>query len=48
MKIYVHCQGITLVGKVWEIRRTLKEYGKKHELVRDWVQSVNQTVRRPE
>ncbi|GAM13437.1 hypothetical protein SAMD00020551_1581 [Mesobacillus selenatarsenatis SF-1] len=48
MKIYVHGQGIILAGKVWEIRHALREYGKKHELVKDWVETVNQPVRRPE
>ena len=48
MKIYVHSQGITLAGKAWEIKTILKEYGKKHELLKDWVETVNQTKRRPE
>lgn len=48
MKIYVHGQGITLAGKAWEIKTILKEYGKKHELVKDWVEAVNQPARRPE
>ncbi|UYZ20650.1 Z-ring formation inhibitor MciZ [Mesobacillus jeotgali] len=48
MKIYVHSQGITLAGKAWEIQRTLKEYGKKHEFVKDWIETVNQPNRRPE
>ncbi len=48
MKIYVHVQGITLAGKAWEIRRKLKEYGNKHELVKDWIDAVNKSVRRSE
>lgn len=48
MKIYVHGQGITLTGKAWEIKTILKEYGKKHELVKEWVDTVNQSVRRPD
>jgi hypothetical protein len=48
MKIYIHGQGIILAGKAWEIKRTLKEYGKQHKLVKDWVETVNHPVRRPE
>jgi hypothetical protein len=47
MKIYVHSHGFTLAGKAWEVKRTLKEYGKKHEFVKDWVDTVNQPPRRP-
>lgn len=37
MKIYVHDQGVTLVGKAWEIRERLKYYGKKHKTFSDWI-----------
>jgi hypothetical protein len=47
MKIYVHGQGITLAGKAWEIKAILKQYGKKHELLKDWIETVNPQGRRP-
>ncbi|MFD1738779.1 Z-ring formation inhibitor MciZ [Bacillus salitolerans] len=37
MKIYLHRQGISLVGKHWEIQRKLKEYGEYYQTVSDWI-----------
>ncbi|WP_079509632.1 Z-ring formation inhibitor MciZ [Mesobacillus jeotgali] len=48
MKVYVHGQGFTIAGKAWEIKTILKEYGKKHEFVKDWVNTVNQHISRPD
>ena len=42
MKVYIHEQGITLVGKAWEILEKLKDYNKDYMLVRDWVQDILQ------
>ncbi|PLS01651.1 Z-ring formation inhibitor MciZ [Neobacillus cucumis] len=42
MKMYIHEQGITLVGKAWEIVQKLKEYNKEYGLVTNWVQDVSQ------
>lgn len=39
VKIYRHDQGITLVGKAWEIRAKLKEYGNIYSTVNEWVQN---------
>lgn len=40
MKIYVHDKGFVLVGKAWEIKRKIKEYRRKYELLHDWVEDV--------
>ena len=42
MKIYVHDKGVILSGKAWEIVQKLKEYGKNHQLVSDWVENNKQ------
>ena len=42
MKIYTHEQGITLVGKAWEILQKLKEYNKEYALVNEWVRDISQ------
>ncbi|MEH7120070.1 Z-ring formation inhibitor MciZ [Neobacillus vireti] len=42
MKVCIHEQGITLVGKAWEILEKLKEYNKDYVLVSDWVQDISQ------
>lgn len=42
MKIYVHDNGVILSGKAWEIVQKLKEYGKSHQLVSDWVENNKQ------
>ncbi|PLR86064.1 Z-ring formation inhibitor MciZ [Bacillus canaveralius] len=39
MKLYVHEKGIVLVGKAWEIKRKLHEYGKQFTLLEEWVTS---------
>jgi len=41
MKVYIREQGITLVGKAWEILEKLKEYNKDYVLVSDWVQDIS-------
>ncbi|GGE54265.1 Z-ring formation inhibitor MciZ [Priestia taiwanensis] len=33
MKIYLFEKSMTLVGKAWEIKLALKEYGKQHTTV---------------
>lgn len=38
MKIYLHKQGICMVGKPWEIKRKLQEYSKDYDTVKQWVQ----------
>ncbi|MBT2677631.1 Z-ring formation inhibitor MciZ [Bacillus sp. ISL-35] len=48
MKVYVHGQGITIAGKAWEIKAILREYGKKHTLVKDWVETVSKSMGRPD
>ncbi|MBM7651518.1 Z-ring formation inhibitor MciZ [Neobacillus cucumis] len=40
MKIYINEEGITLVGKAWEIVQKLKEYNKEYELLTDWIQDI--------
>ena len=42
MKVYIHEQGITLVGKAWEILQKLKEYNKDYVLVSEWARDISQ------
>ncbi|WP_070121600.1 Z-ring formation inhibitor MciZ [Bacillus marinisedimentorum] len=42
MKIYVTENGITLVGKSWEIRRALKEYSKQFDTIKQWTSIARQ------
>jgi hypothetical protein len=42
MKLYVHEKGVVMVGKAWEIKQKLMEYRRQFELVKDWVEDVNQ------
>jgi hypothetical protein len=40
MKVYVHDNGIILVGKGWEIIQKLKEYNKDYSTVAEWLEKV--------
>lgn len=40
MKIYMHENGVTLVGKAWEIREKLKEYNRRYKLLAEWLEYV--------
>lgn len=42
MNIYVWEKGIILSGKAWEIKAKLKEYRNNYNLVKDWIEGVNQ------
>ncbi len=44
MKIYITHNGITLVGKAWEIRAKLKEYSKQFDTVQEWIQSSEMSL----
>ena len=37
VKIYLLDKGIVLVGKAWEIRTKLKEYGRTYTTVNEWI-----------
>ncbi|MBO1578984.1 MULTISPECIES: Z-ring formation inhibitor MciZ [Bacillus] len=37
MKVYILPNRITLVGKAWQIRNKLKQYGKEYATVQDWI-----------
>ncbi|CAM4041294.1 Z-ring formation inhibitor MciZ [Bacillus manliponensis] len=37
MKVYILPNRVTLVGKAWEIRQTLKRYDKQYKTVHDWI-----------
>ncbi|UTW70684.1 Z-ring formation inhibitor MciZ [Anaerobacillus sp. HL2] len=39
MKIYIHDQKITLVGKAWQIKYMLKKYMKKYTTVKELIDS---------
>lgn len=39
MKIYIHDQQVTLVGKAWQIKYMLKKYMKKYSTVQEWINS---------
>ena len=42
MKIFVHDHGVIISGKAWEIRQKLKEYGKRHQFLSEWVENSSQ------
>jgi hypothetical protein len=42
MKVYVHENGIILVGKGWEILQKLKAYNRDYVTVCEWIQNVTQ------
>lgn len=46
VKIYRHDQGITLVGKAWEIKAKLREYGRIYSTVNEWVQNEKNNKKR--
>ncbi|ANF37152.1 Z-ring formation inhibitor MciZ [Bacillus velezensis] len=37
MKVYRKDKSIVLVGKAWEVRAKLKEYGRTFRYVGDWI-----------
>lgn len=39
MKIYLKESSVAMVGKSWEIRRKLMEYGKEYVTVADWIKN---------
>lgn len=41
MKIYVKANGITLVGKAWEIRSKLRQYCNTYDTIEQWTKSVH-------
>lgn len=40
MKVYVKNNGVTLVGKAWQVRTVLKHYMKQFDTVEEWIQAV--------
>jgi len=42
MKVYVHEKQIILVGKAWEIKQKLKEYGEQFQYVDEWMNAISQ------
>ncbi|AKP79402.1 MULTISPECIES: Z-ring formation inhibitor MciZ [Priestia] len=42
MKVYVHEKQIILVGKAWEIKQKLKEYGEQFQYVDEWTNAISQ------
>ena len=37
MKVYILPNRVTLVGKSWQIRHKLKQYGKEYTTVQEWI-----------
>ncbi|HEU5138602.1 MAG TPA: Z-ring formation inhibitor MciZ [Bacillales bacterium] len=40
MKIYVKENGVTIVGKAWQIRSALRHYSKHFDTIEKWTRSV--------
>ncbi|MDN4074644.1 MULTISPECIES: Z-ring formation inhibitor MciZ [Fictibacillus] len=40
MKVYIQQNGVTMVGKAWQIKYMLKQYMKQHSTVKEWITSV--------
>lgn len=43
MKVYVKPNGVTLVGKAWQINYLLKKYMKQFQTVEEWIASHSQS-----
>lgn len=41
MKIYVKENGVTIVGKAWQVKAALKHYGRSFKTIDDWTRSVS-------
>ncbi|MGC4376436.1 Z-ring formation inhibitor MciZ [Fictibacillus sp. Mic-4] len=39
MKIYLQPNGVTMVGKAWQIKWMLKQYMKQYQTVQEWITS---------
>lgn len=39
MKVYVKNDGITIVGKAWQVRRLLHQYSQQFTTVVEWLNS---------
>lgn len=39
MKIYIKENGITFVGKAWQIKYVLKKYMQQFETIEEWISS---------
>jgi len=37
VKIHLFDNGVTMVGKAWEIQAKLKEYSKDYKTVQEWI-----------
>jgi hypothetical protein len=37
MKTYLYPNGVTIIGKAWEIRAKLRETAKKCETIQEWI-----------
>jgi hypothetical protein len=40
MKIYVKENGVTIVGKAWQVRAALKHYMRHFETIEEWSRAV--------
>jgi hypothetical protein len=37
MKVYLQPNGVTLVGKAWQVKYMLKKYMKEYRTVQEWI-----------
>ena len=47
MKVYILPNRVTLVGKAWQIRHKLKQYGKEYTTVQEWITATKVNVCQP-
>ena len=47
MKVYILPNRATLVGKAWQIRHKLKQYGKEYTTVQEWITATKSNVCQP-
>lgn len=45
MKVYVKTNGITFVGKPWQIKQVLKQYMKQFQTIEEWITAIHQIKR---
>lgn len=41
MKIYVKENGVTIVGKAWQVKAALRHYGRSFQTIEEWTRSVS-------
>ncbi|WP_026675045.1 Z-ring formation inhibitor MciZ [Alkalihalobacterium bogoriense] len=41
MKVYVTANGVTIVGKAWQVQAILKQYAKQYKTIEQWKTAIS-------